>query len=193
MPEGNLIEKVLPTVIMMLLMVVMRFMMRSNIVYAIYFVLMMVMTTIMTSIGFVKEKKRVKERQEKREQIYSEYIANKDAEIQKIRQDEVLIAQKMNVLPQETIEQIENFDARLFEKDREHEDFLDVPIGTGIVNACNQVSYKKQEYVETDDMLMEVPAGIHDKYEKLEMGFKMSMMMFLNLISLHLFYTYLIY
>lgn len=168
MPEGNLLEKILPTVVMMLMMAVMRFMMRSNVIYAIYFVAMMVMTTAMTTYSFVREKKRTQEKQLKRDEIYSEYIAKKDVEIQKYRQDERLIAQKMNVLPQETVVQIENFDARLFEKDKTHDDFLNVPIGTGTVDSVNPVSYKKQEYVETEDPLMDVPSEMFKKYEKLE-------------------------
>lgn len=168
MPEGNLFEKILPSIIMMIMMAVMRLMMKSNVMYAIYFVLMMAMTTIMTAMNFIKDKKRTKERQEKRDKIYSEYIAGKEQEIQQLRSDERLVAQKMNVLPQDTLDLIENFDARLFEKERTHNDFLNIPIGTGTVYASNQVSYKKQEYVETEDMLMSVPEGMHDKYEKLD-------------------------
>ncbi len=168
MPEGNLLEKILPTVVMMLMMAVMRFMMRSNVIYAIYFVAMMVMTTAMTTISFMREKKKTKEKELKRQEIYSEYIAKKDVEIQTHRQDERLIAQKMKVLPQETVVQIENFDARLFEKDKTHDDFLNVPIGTGTIDSANQISYKKQEYVETEDPLMDIPSEMYKKYEKLE-------------------------
>ena len=167
-PEGNILAKILPTIIMMIIMTVMRVMIRSNVMYALYFVAMMAMSTFMTVIGMVQAKKKFKEHMEKREKIYNDYIETKEAEIIEKRQDEKLIAEKMNVLPTETIEQIENFDARLFEKNKTHEDFLDVPIGTGILSSVNQVEYRKQEYVETEDPFMDIPKKIHDKYEKLD-------------------------
>ena len=167
-PEGSLAEKVIPVVIMMIMMSVMRLMIRSNIVYALYFVMMMGMSAIMTAISFVKSKKKYVKDCERRERIYNDYIEKKDNEIIVKRSDEKLIAQKMCVLPPQSLEQIENFDARLFEKLKNHDDFLDVPLGTGTVNSSNQIEFKKQEYVETEDPLMNIPSNIHDKYEKID-------------------------
>ena len=166
-PQGSIAEKIIPIIVMMIMMTIMRVMIRSNIVYALYFVAMMGMSATMTVIGFIKAKKKYKEAIERRNKIYNDYIENKDNEIISKRHDERLIAEKMNVMPQQTVEQIENFDARLFEKLKSHDDFLDVPIGTGTVYSANQVDYKKQEYVETEDPLMDIPQNIHDKYEKL--------------------------
>ena len=167
-PEGGILEKLIPMIVMMILMTVMRVMIRSNIMYAIYFVMMMGMSSIMTVVGFIRAKKKYNEAIVRRENIYNDYIENKDNEILGKRYDERLIAKKMCVLPEETIEQIENFDARLFEKLRDHEDFLDVPLGIGVVDSVNQVDFKKHEYVETDDPFMDIPSNIHDKYEKLD-------------------------
>ena len=166
-PQGSIAEKIIPMIVMMIMMTIMRVMIRSNIVYALYFVVMMGMSSVMTVIGFIKAKKTYKEKIAKRNRIYNEYIEKKDAEIILKRNDERLIAEKMNVMPQQTVEQIENFDARLFEKLKEHEDFLDVPIGTGTIYSNNQIEFKDQEYVETEDPLMNIPKNIHDKYEKL--------------------------
>ncbi len=167
-PEGGILEKILPMLVMMIMMTIMRVMIRSNIMYALYFVMMMGMSSVMTVIGFVRSKKKYKESIIRREKVYNDYIEKKDHEIQEKRYDERLIAQKMCVLPEETVEQIENFDARLFEKLKDHEDFLDVPIGIGLVDSVNQIDFKKQEYVETEDPFMDIPSNIHDKYEKLE-------------------------
>ena len=166
-PEGSLLEKILPMIIMMIMMTVLRVMIRSNIMYALYFVVMMGMSSVMTAINFVKAKKKYKEKSIHREKVYNDYIEKKDQEITEKRYDERLIAQKMCVLPPETIEQIQNFDARLFEKLKDHDDFLDVPIGTGTVDSSNQVKFKEQEYVETEDPLVTIPENIHDKYQKL--------------------------
>ncbi|SDB51907.1 DNA segregation ATPase FtsK/SpoIIIE, S-DNA-T family [Pseudobutyrivibrio sp. YE44] len=166
-PEGSLIEKLLPMVIMMILMTVLRVMIRSNIMYALYFVVMMGMSSVMTAITFVRAKKRFKEKSIRREKVYNDYIEKKDQEIIDKRSDEKLIAQKMCILPQESIRQIQDFDARLFEKLKDHEDFLDVPIGTGTVDSSNQIKYKEQEYVESEDPLVTIPENIHNKYQKL--------------------------
>lgn len=166
-PQGNLWTRILPTIIMMIIMTVMRVMIRSNVIYAIYFVVMMGTSTIMSVASFISDKKRYKKRISEREIIYNEYIEKKECEIQIKRNDEKLIAGKMNALPQETLEQIHNFDSRLFEKIKSHEDFLDVAIGIGIVDSVNQIDFKEQEYVETEDFLNDIPAKLHDKYAKI--------------------------
>ena len=166
-PQGNIIAKLLPMIVMMVLMVILRMSMNNNKIYALYFVAMSGMGIITSVYAFISSKKKYKQRLANREAKYNEYIVNKEQEIIKKRYDEKLISQKMNTLPQETLEQIENFDARLFEKDKNHDDYLHVPIGVGVVDSLNPIAYKMQEYVETEDPYMDIPYKISEKYKKL--------------------------
>ena len=61
----------------------------------------------------------------------------------------------MNTSVLDTLVEVENFDSRLFEREPVHEDFLDVWIGTGKVESVCQVDYKEQEFIDTEDEMMD--------------------------------------
>lgn len=167
-PQKSALYNLLPIIVMMVFMAVMRLMMHSNVLYALYFVVMMGMSVAVSIITYIQSKKKYKADMIHREQVYNEYIDKKEEQINKIREEEKTIAYKMDILPQETIEQIGNFDGRLFEKIRSDDDYLDVPIGTGIVDSVNQISYKEQEYVDVDDPMMDIPEKMHDVYKAID-------------------------
>lgn len=162
----------LPMMLMMMLMMVMRSSMygggRNAKLYIIMYAAMYGCTALTTIGMFIYNRKRVKKANKRRIEVYDEYIKKRDVDIQKEREEERVISQKMNILPIEMISQIHNFDSRLFEKYREHEDFLDVPIGLGKIKAFNQVEFKEQEELDTTDPLMEYPKELHDKYEEID-------------------------
>ncbi|RKM53846.1 type VII secretion protein EssC [Butyrivibrio sp. X503] len=161
-----------PMLIMMFMMMAMRSRMygggSGGNAYMIMYGLMYGCTAGMSIVMFFVNRKKVKEQNKRRVEVYNEYIRKKDDEIKKEREEERVIAQKMNILPEEMVNQIQNFDARLFEKARDHKDFLDVPIGLGKVKAINQVAFREQEELDTTDPLMEYPKELHDKYETME-------------------------
>lgn len=163
---------ILPMMIMMIMMMSMRGSMYGGgsfgSRYMIMYGLMYGMTMTITIVNFVVNRKKFKEDTKKRLEVYNKYIAEKDADIQKERDEEKIISEKMNILPVDMVDQIQNFDARLFEKANDHEDYLDVPIGKGTVAAKNQVEYRKQEFFDTEDPLMHYPKELHDKYENIE-------------------------
>ena len=163
---------ILPMMIMMFMMMSMRGSMYGGgsfgSRYMIMYGLMYGMTMTITIVNFVVNRRKFKKDTKKRLEVYNQYIADKDAEIQKERDEEKIISEKMNILPVDMIEQIQNFDARLFEKANDHEDFLDVPIGKGTIAAQNQVDYRKQEFLDTEDPLMQYPKELHDKYENID-------------------------
>ncbi|RKM57765.1 type VII secretion protein EssC [Butyrivibrio sp. XB500-5] len=162
----------LPMFIMMFMMMGMRSRMygggSGGNSYMIMYGLMYGCTAGMSVVMFFVNRKKVKEQNKKRIEVYNEYLRKKDDEIKKEREEERVISQKMNVLPEEMISQIQNFDARLFEKRKGHKDYLDVPIGVGKIDAFNQVEFREQDELDTTDPLMEYPKELHDKYESIE-------------------------
>ena len=160
----------LPMLIMVLMMTVMRSRMYGggNNSFMIMYGLMYGSMFSITIVLFFVNRRKVKKQNKQRVEVYNKYLVKKDEEIKKEREEERVISQKMNILPDEMINQIQNFDARLFEKQKEHEDYLTVPIGLGKINAYNQVEFREQDELDTSDPLMAYPEELHDKYETIE-------------------------
>lgn len=159
----------LPMFVMMIVMMIIRSTMFGSggsgfmIMYGVMYGMSITMSVVMFIMNRKDYKKKSKERIEK----YNEYIRNKDQEIFKERENEKIIANKMNTLPENMVDQIVSFDAKLFEREKDHQDFLDVPIGRGTVDAYNPVLYRESEFYETEDPMKHYPKELSEKYEKI--------------------------
>ena len=160
----------LPMFIMILMMTLMRSRMYGggNNSFMIMYGLMYGCMFGMTIVLFFVNRSKVKKKNKQRVEVYNKYLVKKDKEIQKERDEERIISQKMNILPEEMITQIHDFNARLFEKCKDHADFLHVPIGLGKIEAFNQVEFREQDELDTSDPLMEYPQELHDKYKTID-------------------------
>ncbi|MCR5671238.1 MAG: type VII secretion protein EssC [Butyrivibrio sp.] len=170
-PTANargLILTILPMLMTMAIMLLVRSMMSSNKMYALYFAAMMSAGVIVSIMNFFIDKKDLKKKKADRIVRYNDYLTKKEEQIEKLRNEERLVACKMGTSTTETLKSIESFDARLFEKEKTHKDYLTVSIGTGTIESENQISFREQEYLETDDELMNYPELIHDKYRYIE-------------------------
>lgn len=165
--EQNFLLTLLPMIINMLLMVGLRGIMGGGGMFVIYFAATMTVTTTITIVTHFSDKKKKKEKEQKRQEVYMEYLSKREDEIIKLRERERVIANQMHPRLEEYVGFVEDFDNRLFEKAKEHDDYLAVRMGDGIVASNCQVTYKKEEYVETEDTLVEYPKAIHDKYQYL--------------------------
>ena len=165
---SDILGTVLPMCVTMIAMIAVRSMIGSNIMYMLYFGVSMGMSVIMTIVNYFRNKKKRKKDEANRIITYNAYIERKEEEIQKLRLQEKQVAQKMNASLPETIVEVQNFDSRLFEREPVHEDFLDVWIGTGTVESVCQVDYKDQEFIDTEDEMMDFPRQMHEKYKCLD-------------------------
>ncbi len=166
--EKGLILSLLPTLLTMGIMMLVRASMSSNKMYAFYFAAMMGASVIVGIVNYFINKKDYKKKVANRIRKYNEYITKKEKDIEESREEEKLVAEKMGTSAALTLRNIENFDSHLFEKEKSHKDYLHISIGHGMVESANQVDYKKQEYVETEDELMTYPEQLHDKYKFIE-------------------------
>ncbi len=166
--DKNLLMSMFPMLMTMGIMIVVRSMMSSNKMYVFYFGAMMFASVIVSIVNYIMGKKEYKKAVANRITRYNDYIGLKQEEIEKAREEEKLVAQKMGTSPEETLKNIENFDSHLFEKEKQHRDYLHISIGHGTLESNNQIDFKKQEYVETDDDLMNYPELMHDKYRFIE-------------------------
>lgn len=166
--EQNFLMTVMPMLVNMLLMVGLRGIMGGGGMFVIYFAATMTVSTTITIINFVKDKKKRQEKEEKRTRVYMEYLTKCEDDIIKLRQREEVVANFMNPTLDNYMKYIEDFDNRLFEKRRNHEDYLKIRIGSGVVKSNCQIGYKQEDYVDTDDELKDFPKTMHDKYEYLK-------------------------
>lgn len=165
--EQNFMLALLPMLINMLLMVGLRGVMGGGGMFVIYFASTMIVTTTITVITHFSDKKKKKEKENRRHDVYMEYLSKQEDEIIKLRERERVIANQMHPRLDEYVNFVSDFDSRLFEKEKEHDDYLSVRMGDGVVASNCQVTFKKEEYVETEDTLKEYPKAIHDKYQYL--------------------------
>ena len=168
-PKKNLLMILLPVILMLALMVFIRGrMMSGNKLFIVYFAASMVISGSMSVWNYINSGKDYKKKMINREKVYNEYLDVKEKELEDLRKDERILLLERNRSLQDTVRNIMDFSSKLFEKETEHEDFLDVRIGNGKVESACQVQFKKQEYVETEDFLLDYPEKIHDKYQFIE-------------------------
>ena len=129
---------------------------------------MMIAGIATTIFSFVSSAKKGKKDEIKREKDYFEYLKEREDYIVGIREKEYELSCQKNPSLEEEIQLVADFDSRLFSRKKEHDDFLLIRIGTGIVKTNNPVKYNMHEYVDTDDFLMDYPKSIKEKYEYIQ-------------------------
>ena len=150
------------------LMVMMRMSMGGNIMFVLMCIGMGAVSIVMGVINYRNEGTQYKKNIVKRENDYNRYIAGQEEKIQELREKERIISRQKYPSLEEELSYVEDFDARLFEKQKTHEDYLYVRLGEGIVPSQCTISFKEQEYREVDDPLMDYPAKLHEKYAYIE-------------------------
>ena len=166
--KKNLVMTMVPLLVSMGMMVMMRMSMGSNKGFAIMCACMGIMSVVMAVVNYRNEGILYKKNLVKRENDYNRYIAEQETKINSIREKEKLIAGQKYPSLEEHIRFVEDFDARLFEKLPEHEDYMSIRLGEGVVESKNQIIFKPQEYREVDDPFMDYPEKLHDKYRYIE-------------------------
>jgi S-DNA-T family DNA segregation ATPase FtsK/SpoIIIE len=164
-PTRGYLFSLLPMLITMGGMMALRVAMGRTGIYVYYFAFFMVSSVIVSIIRMVKVRKNYKTKIKERIEKYNKYIEDKVKEIEDARAEERLIVNKMEVSSETSLEEIENFDAHLFEKEKDHPDYMCINVGQGTVPSLNQIEYNARETLEVEDEYMNYPEQIHDSYE----------------------------
>lgn len=167
-PEQNILMSLIPSIISMVLVVVVRGSMGSGGSFVIYSAVMMLMGIVTSIITYFSNGKEYRKKVSERETLYREYLAEQEEKVAGLRNKEHSIACQKSPSVDEDIKHVADFDARLFEKKKSHEDYLVVNLGKGVVKTNCPIRYKKHEYLDTEDYLMDYPESIHDKYEYIQ-------------------------
>ena len=173
-PEKNILKSLIPAFFSIILIVVFRGVlsnrggsggMNTFIFYSVGMMLMGIGGSIVT---YFSDGRKYEKDKKEREEKYREYLAETEAKIVDLRNKEHEIAWLKNASITEDIQRVASFDSRLFEKKKEHDDYLNVFLGQGILETKCPVKYKPQDFMDTEDYLMDYPKSIHDKYEFIE-------------------------
>ena len=161
-PKNDLIGRLLPSLSMVLISVVMASGGREYILFS----LVSSVVGIVTGIRGVRNaKKDYKKEKKDRVKKYTKYIDRKKNEIDQARQEEKDILCDKYISERQEIGRLKNFSHDLFDRCREDEDFLEVRLGIGKREAERKIEYKKQERLEVEDELQNVPKELHDQYK----------------------------
>lgn len=161
-PKNDLIGRLLPSLSMVLISVVMA----SGGGAFVLFSLVSSVVGIVTGVRGVRNAKKDYEKEKKdRVKKYTNYIDRKKNEIDQARQEEKDILCDKYISERQEIGRLKNFSHDLFDRCREDEDFLEVRLGIGKREAERKIEYKKQERLEVEDELQNVPKELHDQYK----------------------------
>lgn len=165
--EKNVAATLAPSIISAVMMVALRSMMGGSAMFAIFGAAMMGMGVVGSVVTYVTQGKKFRKDSKNREVEYTAYAKKQEEKIIELRKQEKEALDEIYISTKNEILEAVNFDSRIFEKDREDEDYLALYIGRGTQKARCEVSYKEQEFKDTEDKLMDYPQMLHDEYEYL--------------------------
>lgn len=166
--KKNLILSLIPSIVMLVLMVVMRGIIGGGGTFVIYSVCSMGIGVIMSIVTYFYDGKEYKKASEKREKEYREYASQKEQDVMTARANELRIRNLIYESLSDSINEVLSYGKRIFEKTNKDKDFLDVYLGTGTIEATIPVKYTKQDFIDTEDVISQLPAEIEKKYHYIE-------------------------
>lgn len=160
----SLFPVIFPTIGMALILLLLRGSMGGGISLLLYSAAMAVVTLVSTLIARRYQKKRYIDSEKSRREHYLSYLRLKINEIVLRLQDEIRLRNRIHRPLQESLDALTNFDKGLFDRSPQDKDFINTRIGTGMIPAATKVTSPKQEYVDTEDVLLDLPHTIQNKY-----------------------------
>ena len=166
-PKNNLLLRLLPSCGMLIAAGLMVAISHSwtMIVFSGCSVVMGIITAILT---LKNNNKEYKENLEKRTEEYYNYVERKKAEIEQCRAHELEERERIYISQQAESRNVHTFSPDLFDRAKDDDDFLCVRLGTGMIKASREIDYKKQERLEQEDELQQIPEQIKNAYEYLQ-------------------------
>lgn len=164
-PKNHLLISLLPSLGMLATVGLMASIGGAMVIFSLISGSIAVITTVMTMIqGNRDYKQSVKERIE----TYNKYIEKKRNQIIELRKIEKRLLEKKYPDQQEEKLRILLFSNDLFDRQPDDDDFLQIRLGTGEINAVQKIEFKKQERLEIEDELQLLPERLANEFEKLK-------------------------
>ena len=162
-PKRNLLLSLLPSLGMLIAAGAMAAM--GSPMMIIFSGISAVMAIITAVLSMRQGKKDYRENLVKRTETYTNYVAQKRIEIEGFRNDEKLLLESIYISENQEEANLNSFSEALFDRTMKDDDFLDVRLGLGAVEAKRKIDYKKQEKLEIEDELQLIPEAICEDYK----------------------------
>lgn len=167
-PKKNLVISLIPSIVMLAMTIVLRGIVGGGGSFVIYSAVSMGIGVIMSVVSFVKENKDYKTEVQKRIETYNNYIDEKKVTIEATRANELRVRNLIYESLENSINEVDSFGKRLFEKTQGDKDFLQVYLGKGRIESANPVVYNKQEFVDLEDPLATLPEEVAESYKYID-------------------------
>ena len=159
----------LPSLAMLALVIVLRgIMSNTNFTFVLYSICSMTIGIIASIASFILDKKHLAEDIENRKTKYLEYIEDKKSEIAENRKNELRLLNLKYTSLRDSISDVLSFDRRIFERNINDDDFLDVWLGKGKIKSNCPVVYSKDEFVDKSDELSTIPEQMAKDYTDID-------------------------
>lgn len=167
--QKSILFSLIPSMVMLGMTILVRGVMSEsrNLPFIIYSVVNMSVGIGVSIATYFSDKKAVLQENKKKRAVYAAYIEEKEKEIEYFRTRETEILNTIYLSMEENIENVKNFDSRLYEKSPSDEDFLVIRLGTGQNLSANQITVKEMDY-KNQDFAFEIPGQIAEKYKYIE-------------------------
>lgn len=163
--KNNLMQRLLPSLMMVIMCVVMSAMSSTAPNMMIFSAVSGIMAAVTAVIGVIQGKKDFKKQSDTRIQKYTFYIENKRNTIAEERNIEKELLEKIYIDTNRELQNIYHFSGNLFDRTKSDKDFLEIRIGTGDLEAKREINYKKQEKLEIEDELQTKPEELSKEFK----------------------------
>ena len=167
-PKKNIVMSLIPSLVMLAMTIVLRGIIGGGGTFVIYSAVSMSIGVVMSVISFIQDNKLYKKDYQERIDTYNSYINEKKTIIETARVNELRIRNLIYESLDNSINEVNDFGRRLFEKSPGDKDFLQIYLGKGIIESSNPVQYTKQEFVDLEDPLAALPENVAESYRYLE-------------------------
>lgn len=167
-PKQNLVMTLIPSIVMLAMTIVLRGVMGGGGSFVIYSAISMGLGIVMSVASYFSEKKEYKKDTAQRQEMYQKYINEKEDIVKDSRKKELDILNMIYESIDQDIYEVDHFGKRLFERRQGDPDYLKVYLGKGTIESANQVKYTKQEFVDLDDPMSQLPEQLAQKYRYID-------------------------
>lgn len=157
-PKNNVISRLLPSIVMVVAGIAMSFV-------SPFMLISSGLGVVTAIIGLIQGNQDFKKDAAARIEKYNNYIANKRRDIEAYRTEEQKTLEEIYIPQQVEQTRFDSFSSDLFDRTKDDEDFLCVRLGSGDVEAKREINYKKQEKLEIEDDLQELPEKLSNEYK----------------------------
>lgn len=162
--KNSLIKIIVPPLVMATGTVVMSLMMGRGL-YMLIGIASTMVTLVFSITAYFSDKKEMKEKQQKREEIYEKYLLDIRKKLNKYKQNEIEAVHYNNPTIKEIEKMVQEYHPRIYERDVNDDDFLMLSIGTANEKSEYTVSLDYDVLATEKDELLDEAKEIYNEYQ----------------------------